>query len=328
MPEVELSGVTEFTHVEAPEGMPEGSRNWDLYRYACSLQARGVSDEDMVDECLKVASTMDPPLAAWEVLSVVRSAQTKQKGGHGTLGRRRQAQRTMPEILHVPLRHGHPERLEDWSGVRPIDMARAWVKSLFEPTETVCLVVDPSAGYRKGRGGELHAYAGQLADPGDPLLARVLGSVGPSGLYGVVNPLDGSGRRKGETVTAFRNLLVECDELPSDAQLERICALLMNWDGSGLPRTVALTWSGGKSWHAIVRVRARDAGKYAAFKDWVYESCRENGFPVDAHCGNPSRLTRVAGAMRGGELQRMAYCRRPGRAWDGTPAEWAERGDI
>ena len=325
MPSVDLGGVAEFSHVSAPDGVTRGSRNDSLMRYAASLQARGVGDEEMLGACLAAAATMDPPLDGAEVMRIVRSVQRYPKGQASSLAARRQAPRAVPEVPWLPLREGHPELLPDWTGVSPLAMARAWVMANFEPQDVVCVVHDPTRGYRGGRGGgELYAYAGQLADPGDPLLARVVASAGPDGLWAVVNPLDGTGRRRGENVTAWRSLLVECDDLPADAQLERICALLMNVGGHGFD-TATLTWSGGKSWHAVVRVQAASAEEYAARKEWIYAMCARNGLPVDAKCGNPTRLTRLAGAMRGGTLQRMAHCRRPGEAWRGGPAEWARR---
>lgn len=324
MPNIDLDSVREASHVESPDGMPKGSRNWELYRFACSQQALGVSDEDMVAKCLAAAATMDPPLDDAEVLRIVKSAQTKEKGtAAASSGRRREVQRSVPAVPRL-LRTGHPERLPDWSGVSGVAMARAWVMALFEPLDVVCIARDMTMGFRGGHGGEIHAYAGQLADPGDRLLEKIVAGAGPNGLWGVINPLDGSGGRKGENVTSYRNLLVECDELDSDAQLERICAILMN-GSSGGPDTVSLTWSGGKSWHAVVRLDAIDAKDYAARKDWVYRLCAKNGLPVDEHCGNPTRFTRVAGAMRGNVMQAMAHCRRPGPAWRGGPSDWAGR---
>lgn len=314
MPEVDLSAVREAAHVSSPDGTAKGSRNDSLMRYACSLQAMGVGDEDMMARCLAVAATMDPPLEEHEAVAVVRSAQRYPKGtAAAKVGGKREAPRSVPPVPTL-LRTGRPERLPDWSGVTPLAMARAWVKALFDPEDVVCLAWDMTLGYRRGHGGELHACAGQLADPGDPLLGQIVAKAGHGGLWGIVNPLDGSGLRRGENVAAWRNLLVECDELPPDAQLERICALLMNGSHGG-PDTMALTWSGGKSWHAVVRVDAKDARDYEARAKWVYGLCSKNGLPVDEHCGNPTRFTRVAGAMRGDALQAMAHCRRPGSAW-------------
>lgn len=325
MPSIDLSGVREFSHVESPDGTQKGARNDSLYRYACSLQAQGVSDEGILAECMGVASTMEPPLDSGEVVRVVRSALSYQKGSSSTLGRRREAPRSVPPVPRFA-RTGHPERLPDWSGVSPIAMARAWVMALFEPQDVVCLAWDLLKGYQGGRGGEIYAYAAQLADPTDPLLRQLVEHHWEKGLWGVVNPLDGSGKRKGANVTAYRNLLVECDDLKADQQLERICALLMNGGSSGLPDSVAVTWSGGKSWHAVVRVNSKDAREYETFKEWVYGMCAKNGLPIDSKCGNPNRFTRVAGAMRGDVRQVLTHCRKPSGAWRGTPADWAERG--
>ena len=324
MPSIDLSAVQEFSHIEPPNGTQKGSRNDSLMRYASKLQRLGVSDEDMVGLCMDTASTMEPPLDAHEVMGVVRSVTGRyQKGPTAAgVGRRKSAPRSVPPIPTL-MRRGHPERLPDWSGVSPVTMARAWVKALFDPMDVVCLAWDMTKGYRDGRGGEMYAYAGQLADPADPLLAQIVTS-SKNGLWAVVNPLDGSGRRRAECVTAYKNLLVECDELPSDEQLERICALLMNKGGDGGPNSVAVTWSGGKSWHAVVRVNSKDASGYEVIKEWVYGLCSRNGLPVDIKCGNPTRFTRVPGAMRGGTLQALRHCRKPGDAWRGTPAEWAE----
>lgn len=324
MPSIDLDGVREFSHVESPDGTPKGSRNDRLYRYACSLQAQGVSDEDMLAACMESAASMDPPLSDHEVLSVVRSAQTHAKGASATLGRRREAPLTVPPVPRM-LRRGRPDLLPDCSGVSRAGMARAWLMALFDPEDVVCLAWDMTKGYRGGYGGELYAYAGQLAERG-PLLEQVLTGTGDAGLWCVVNPLDGTGRRRASNVAAYRNLLVECDELGSEEQMERICALLVNGGDSGLPDSRAITWSGGKSWHAVVRVNADDAAQYEVAKEWTYRYCSENGLPVDAKCGNPTRFTRVPGGMRGDVLQALALVRRPRRSWDGMPTEWAGRG--
>lgn len=322
MPNVDMTGVIEASHVKAPVAIPEGSRNWDLYRYACSLQARGVDDDAMLERCMDIAVTMEPPLSRGEVLSILRSAQGHPKGQDAAgMGRRRKQTGSMPPIYKLNLR-GRPDLLPDWSGVHPIAMARAWIKALFTPDEVVCLAWDLTKGYRDGHGGEVYACAGQLADPKDPLLYQLITNCGTNGLWGVVNPVDGSGKRRKENVTRFNNMLVECDELDADAQLERICALLM---GSRGIQTLALTWSGGKSWHAVVHVKAKNADEYAIMREWVYKHCEVNGLPIDKHCGNPTRFTRVPGAMRGDVLQRMAHVLRPKRCWDGGPADWADR---
>ena len=314
MPMIDMSAVDERAAMAAPEGVGEGSRNDQLMRYACSLQARGIGDEDIRDECLRANDGFDPPLAVWEVLAVVRSALRYPKGSAGaSLGR-------VPTRAEVPpqprvYRVGHPERIaQDWRRVGRATMLRSWVMACFEPTDIICLTWDVQAG----PGGELHAYAGHVADQFSGVAERVLESAGDGGLWCVANPLDGEGRRRSANVARFANLLVESDELPAREQLERMCALLT--DGRWVAR--AVTWSAGKSMHAMVRVSAEDAAGYQAEKDALYQWCRVNGLPVDSKCGNPSRLTRVPGAMRGDAVQTPVWMLRPEPCWDGTPSTW------
>ena len=324
MPDVDLSAVAERRGFELPATIGRGGRDDTLHAYASSLQARGVGDAEIVALVMEANATRcDPPLPERQARKCAESAiRSYEKGAGGRPGRAA----TPLTVPRAPVlsRRGRPDLLPDWSGVSPVAQARAWVMALFEPTECVCVVADPTLGYRGGHGGEIHVPAGMLADPGAPLLAKMLSRCGPDGLWAVVNPLDGSGMRRRGNVTSHRNLLVECDELGADEQLERICALLMN-GGRGGPEAVAVTWSGGRSWHAVVRVSARDAAEYEARRAWVYALCEANHLPVDTHCGNPTRLTRLAGATRGGSPQRLAMCRRPADCWRGGPAEWAGR---
>lgn len=315
MPKIDLSAVDERSGAEMPTGVSEGGRDDALMRWACSLQALGVADEEMEAMCLEANATFSPPLPEWQVLKCVRSAQRYPKGKSSSTGRAHAApRRDPPPRLH---RVGRPERLPSWRGVSPETQARAWVRSCFDPLDVVCVTWDMGAG----AAGECHAYAGQLADPHDPLVPRLLAKAGDGGLWACANPLDGSGRRRAENVAAYRNLLVECDELPLHEQMERICALVMNGGGVG-PDARAVTWSGGKSMHALVRADAPDAEAYAEFARRTYAMCAANGLPVDAKCSNPNRLTRVPGAMRGGEMQALAFAREPARCWDGTPSTW------
>ena len=318
MPQIDLGAVSEPTRVESPDGTPEGNRNRALFDYACSLQALGVSDDDMERECMRANAAMDPPLDGREVLSIVRSAQHYPKGSAGASLQRPMVERSAPIVPRLH-RTGHPERLPSWSAVRAEDQARAWLMALFEPRDVVCVAWDV-------RGGEVHAHAGQLCDWHDPLLGHLLSKAGEGGLWAVVNPLDGSGHRRADNVAAYRNLLVECDVLPAHEQMERICALLMDGRMGG-PQSATVTWSGGKSLHAVVRVSAKDADEYAAERERIYALCVANDLPVDEKCGNPTRLTRVAGAMRGDQVQRLAFALPPSDCWRGTPSTWAWEGE-
>jgi len=72
-PEVSEDEARGFT---LPETIAEGGRNDALYRYACSLRARGWADDDALqEEVARVnAERCDPPLGDKEVLRLVKSA--------------------------------------------------------------------------------------------------------------------------------------------------------------------------------------------------------------------------------------------------------------
>ena len=111
------------------------------------------------------------------------------------------------------------------------------------------------------------------------------------------NPLDGNGV-KNENVTAFRYALVESDSLPIEKQYAVIKQL-------ELP-VAALTHSGGKSLHAIVRIDAADYAEYRRRVDFLYKICQKNGLEIDTQNRNPSRLSRMPGVIRKGKKQFLA----------------------
>ena len=64
-----------------PQVIPSGQRNATLYKLACSLQARGLEDETILETVLKENNTKcDVPLSDDEVNTIVQSALTYKKG--------------------------------------------------------------------------------------------------------------------------------------------------------------------------------------------------------------------------------------------------------
>lgn len=110
------------------------------------------------------------------------------------------------------------------------------------------------------------------------------------------NPLDGRGARNAN-VTAYRYALVESDSMPKDRQLAIIQAM-------NLP-CAAIVDSGNKSVHAIVKIEAADYDEYRERVNRLYEVCRKNGLEPDTQNKNPSRLSRMPGAARGGSVQSL-----------------------
>ena len=109
-----------------------------------------------------------------------------------------------------------------------------------------------------------------------------------------INPLDGKGVGNAN-VSEFKYALVESDTLAKEKQL----ALMQELQ---LP-CAAIVDSGKKSLHAVVKVDARDYNEYRDRVMRLYDVCRKNGLDPDTQNKNPSRLSRMPGAMRSGERQ-------------------------
>lgn len=128
-------------------------------------------------------------------------------------------------------------------------------------------------------------------------IAEALGSYDSrAGAWIRINPLDGQGVGNAN-ITEFRYALVESDTLSKDMQLSLIRELQ-------LP-CAAIVDSGRKSLHAVVKVDARDYAEYRERVSKLYDTCRKNGLEPDQQNKNPSRLSRMPGAQRGGEVQQL-----------------------
>lgn len=310
MPKIDLSGAATAARFELPASIGKGQRDVTMHAYASSLQARGVADEEIVALVLEAnAERCVPPMPEGQARKCAESAIGRyEKGAAGMAAKAARAPLRDPaRAVRRCRRRGRPDLLPDMSGLAPIEQARAWLSALFWPEDVVCLCLDVRSRFPRT---EWYAHAGQLLDPADPLLGLLLGACDPSlGLWAVQNPVAGcGGRRRDADVADLRWALVECDELPPDQQLERVCALLFEPEGTGW-KCHSLTWSGGKSWHALVYVGAgADRDLYARRVADLYAWCSGNGLPVDVHCANPARLTRVPGVARGGGAQELRWC--------------------
>lgn len=207
-----------------------------------------------------------------------------------------------------------PPAPDNWDGRADL---RRYLEVLFQAEERVGLVVEAWEGEegrwlpRKGvwdrTAGELTAELVRASD-----LGAVVGDWKEDvGAWVRFNPLDGAGCRD-ENVTAYRHALVECDDMPIDRQY----ALYQQLE---LP-IAALVHSGGKSLHAIVRVDAPDYKEYQKRVDFLYDVCKRNGLVIDRKNRNPSRLSRLPGATRNGNPQRLVATNIGKATW----AEWAD----
>lgn len=115
-----------------------------------------------------------------------------------------------------------------------------------------------------------------------------------AGAWVRINPLDGEGGSD-RNVTDYRYTLVESDEMT----LERQTALMKSLE---LP-IAAMTYSGGKSIHAIVHVDADTYKEYQQRVNQIQKICTQNGLKVDVKNKNPSRFSRMPGVVRGESKQ-------------------------
>ncbi len=212
-----------------------------------------------------------------------------------------------------------PEEIPDGPS-DPVRELSAYLSALFGAEEVVgyvCESLERDGRHIPANKGTYTRTCGELLRDLERYgsIERALGAYDPeAGAWVRFNPLNGQGVRNSD-VADFRYALVESDSLPKDRQLALVRAL-------ELP-CAAVVDSGGKSVHAIVRVDARDYAEYRQRVDQLYEVCRRNGLEPDPQNKNPSRLSRMPGAVRGGSQQRLLSgpC---GRATWGEWWEWVQ----
>lgn len=198
---------------------------------------------------------------------------------------------------------------------KPTEDLITYLETLFDPGDYVGYVTndvfkDEKDGKWKPKRGVYNQTAGELIEslrrhPDD--LGATVGDWKPeAGAWIRFNALDGEGA-KNENVVSFRYALVECDMIPVEQQI----AIYKRFE---LP-VAALVLSAGKSAHAIVRVDAPDAQEYKRRVSFLYDFLAQRGVKVDVANRNPSRLSRMPGATRGGETQRLLGTNLGRKSW-------------
>ncbi len=128
-----------------------------------------------------------------------------------------------------------------------------------------------------------------------------------------INPVkDTTAGASDQDVEAFRHVLVEADEGTPESQLSSIRRL-------NLPCS-AIVHSGGKSIHAIVKIEADSLDDYKKRVRQLYDACKKGGLLIDEKAGNPARLSRVPGVIRGGHKQFLIATNCGAASWE----EWKE----
>ena len=199
----------------------------------------------------------------------------------------------------------------DLTEASPVRLEGEWkydgaviVGALYQPGEQINFVTDFEPTPERNGKSKARPKGCGLTIERDQLVARFTENGTESSEAGGwlrMNPLDGQGIADAN-VTAFRFALLESDTLPLDLQLSLFARL-------PLP-VAAILSSGGCSYHAWVRVDARDADDYRRTVSRLLGLVAR--FGVDGKNKNPSRLSRLPGAKRvigaaGDGIQRLLY---------------------
>lgn len=128
------------------------------------------------------------------------------------------------------------------------------------------------------------------------LEAKITMPFSNSGAWVVKNPV-GDAEGNDHSVIDYRFLLWEQDKDPLNKQYGAI-------KNSKLP-IAAVTYSGGKSLHALIEVNAKSEEEHKEIARRVFAVFDRHGADYDKSVKNPGRLTRLPGIMRGEQMQRL-----------------------
>lgn len=198
----------------------------------------------------------------------------------------------------------------DWDDVVSLDKKpkeegdfSKFIKAVYEPNELVSFVTESRQNdkgkYYPAGPGTYGVNAQKLIDSfsKNESLEDAIGDYDHNaGVWVRINPMDGKGISD-SNVSKFKYTLIESDETSIDSQLEMIYKLR-------LP-CVAITYSGGRSIHALVKVGAKDKEEYKSRVEFIYKKLESQDFIVDKNNKNASRMTRLPGADRGEEVQSL-----------------------
>jgi RecA-family ATPase len=178
-----------------------------------------------------------------------------------------------------------------------------FLQSAFAPTEVVCICEQVEDGKPMTSGSFLpiEDWIARFDDP-ESILFR---SDRTDGVFVRINPFRPSLYSGSDNdVAAYRHVLVEFDDKPKAEQEQLLRS-------SGLPISVLID-SGGKSIHAWVRVDAPSRKEWDARRDLIYSSIPG----VDPKNKNPSRFSRLPGAWRGDQKQKLLANNLGANSWE------------
>lgn len=198
----------------------------------------------------------------------------------------------------------------------PWQMAVRYLETLFTSDESVSYV--HSATYKPERDKWVPADAGHVRKVSALIrdlkryknLDEAFGSINENaGAWIRHNPATGAGDKD---ITRYGYVLVESDDLPIEDQKKLMISLK-------LP-IAAMIESGGKSVHAIVKIQAQDKAEYRQRVEFLFDYLSKHKFIVDENNKNPARLSRLPGASRNGNIQRLLATNIGCESW----ADWKD----
>jgi len=282
---------------------PPGGRHEQARRIIFSLVAQGFCGDAIF---VQVRGMYGPDFRDAEIWNLIKGAQSKnpQPSGYSNRYQNSPAPRPAQPVTVESATAGVERFLKSFR----CDEADVWHASPWPPLEDPVFDALPlMAGLFHG--GDLvnvcPEHGAGITKTRDEWMVHLRNYGAPSGSIGCMfrpNPVSGTptGDKGGWTdadITVHRFALVESDILPLDLQLSVLARL-------PLP-IAAIIFSGGKSYHALVRVAAPDAVEYRKDVGRMLALLRPLGF--DQSTGNPSRMARLPGVMRGTEHQRLVY---------------------
>lgn len=198
----------------------------------------------------------------------------------------------------------------------PYQMAIRYLETLFRPDESVSFV--HAAAFKEDKQKWVPADAGHVLKCSTLInklkkkrtLEDAFGTINPSaGAWIRINPTEGAANKD---VTRYAHALVESDDLEIETQKK----MLVNFK---LP-IAALVESGGKSVHAVVKIDASNEAEYTQRVSFLFDWLAKHQFIVDENNKNPGRLSRLPGAERNGNIQRLILTNTGCSSW----LEWMD----
>lgn len=185
----------------------------------------------------------------------------------------------------------------------PCQMFQKYLEAAFHPEERINIVLkgtprDGAFGkYDPAEGGKAHSVKeliDRLSVADD--LEKVIGRYNhAAGCWCRINPVKGPKGSKNEDVTSFRYCLAESDKIDPQEQYRLIKEL-------ELP-AAAIVFSGGHSTHALLHVDAENEEEWKERQEEFETILNQHGFAFDENNHSFSKLSRLPGAERNGQMQ-------------------------